>query len=112
MSPETYSQIENAYHEMVKTARYRPGAPDDGFGNLIDEKAPITQDEIEGYAGRWWKQEDDCTFWVGCCNFSTRAATMFAIEAAHNMCGAADRTALRLLKMAVRELERVIREEQ
>ena len=67
--------------------------------------------EARDYARRWWKEEDNLKFFVGCCDFDTRPATIFAIEAARNMCAGVlgSRVALRLLKMAVKQLEGEIR---
>lgn len=69
-------------------------------------------DDAESYARCWWREEDDRQFAIGCCNFETRKATIFAIEAARNMCAGilGDADALRLLKMAVKEMERIVKE--
>jgi hypothetical protein len=69
-------------------AKYRPAAPSDGFGNIT---VPIQELDIDAeaaeYAENWWAEEDELMFAVGCCNFSTRPATIYAIEAARLMCG-------------------------
>jgi hypothetical protein len=107
---KTRHQIESAYDAMAKNAKYRPAAPSDGMGNITvpEEELNLTEEAVE-YTRKWWKEEDDQSFHVGCCDYSTRPATIFAIEAARNMCAGVggQTTALRLLKMAVRELETV-----
>lgn len=101
-------QIGEAYERMATEARYRPSAPSDGFGNIT---MPIDELDLEAeqinYALRWWQEEDDHTFSIGCCNYPTRPATIFAIEAARLMCGGSDSEgpALNLLRMAVADLE-------
>jgi hypothetical protein len=104
----TFDQIHQAYKLMASKARYRPAAPSDGFGRIT---VPIDQlnlnAEAEEYATSWRDQEDDATFLVGTCDFQTREATIFTIEAARNMCAGrlGDATALKLLRMAVTSLE-------
>jgi hypothetical protein len=104
---ECREQIEDAYRRMATEARYYPMAPSDGFGNITAE--PDVSKEAARYAAKWWAEEDEQVFTIGCCDFTTRAATICAIEAAREMCGVDDATALRLLRMAVAELERVQR---
>ena len=107
---ETRHQIESAYKAMATKAKYRPAAPSDGMGNIsVPVEALNLDKEAAEYARDWWKEEDDQTFDIGCCDQVTRPATIFAIEAARNMCAGVggQETALRLLKMAVKELETV-----
>lgn len=102
-------QIVAAYGRMADRARYRPAAPSDGLGNILVACAELVlEQEADRYARCWWQQEDDCTFWVGCCDYSTRPATIFALEAARCMCGGepGNPTARRLLRMALAELDR------
>jgi hypothetical protein len=105
---KTRHQIESAYEAMAAKAKYRPAAPSDGLGNIA---VPIEElnlhKEAAEYARDWWKEEDNQSFHIGCCDEPTRPATIFAIEAARNMCGGIGgrQTALRLLKLAVKELE-------
>jgi hypothetical protein len=95
---------------MASEGRYRPAAPSDGFGNI---SFPLTELDLDAeareYAERWWKEEGEGVFVVGSCDYRTPPATIFAIEAARLMCGGIDgnEPALRLLKMAVQQLERV-----
>jgi hypothetical protein len=104
---DSLTQIANTYRRMAQEGRYRPAAPSDGFGNITRPVEELDLDaEARAYAARWWAQEDDRHFWVGCCNYTTRAATIFAIEAARLLCGCSgEGHALRLLKMAVADLE-------
>ena len=108
---ELFNQIKSAYREMAGKARYRPAAPSDGFGNIAVPAEDLNlEKEAAQYAKNWWAEEDNHKFFVGCCEFHTRRATIYAIEAGRNMCGGkhGDATALRLLKMAVKELELVM----
>lgn len=108
---DCYEQIADTYRRMANEALYRPAAPDDGLGNITVPLESLDLNvEADAYARRWWAQEDECEFRVGCCNYPTRAATIFAVEAARLMCGANDAAALRLLRMAVAEVERHGRE--
>jgi hypothetical protein len=106
-------QIAYAYEQMVKKAFYRPGAPSDGFGNLTTDE-PVNRAEIERYAKRWWDEEDERTYWIGCCEWLNRPATIFAVEAARNLCAGrlGDRVALKLLKLAVKEMEKVVKSDE
>jgi hypothetical protein len=102
-----YRQLADAYRRMAREARYRPAAPSDGLGNIAMPPEELLLDaEAEDYARRWWRDEEDGAFTVGCCNHSTRPATVFAIEAARCLCGGADATALRLLRMAAGDVRR------
>lgn len=104
-NPTPLEQIADAYRRMADEARYRPQAPSDGLGNITVALEQLDLDEeAETYARHWWTQEDDGEFYIGCCNYPTRAATVFAIEAARCLCGAQDDVALELLRMAVAEL--------
>lgn len=101
-------QIIEACVAMAGEADYHPGAPSDGFGHVTVDRDALDPGGAHGltYAERWWQQEDACSFLIGCCNFPTRKATIYAVEAARAMCGANDALALDLLRMAVAELER------
>lgn len=106
------AQITEAYREMAEKAKYRPAAPSDGFGNItVPEKQLNLAKESEEYTRKWWDEEESLTFFTGNCDFTTRKRTIFAIEAVRNMCAGrfGDKCALKLLKMAVAEMERVIR---
>jgi hypothetical protein len=101
-------QIHGAYRLMGEKARYRPAAPSDGMGSIVVPESELNlEQECREYAERWWAEEDKHSFFVGCCNFATRPATIFAIEAARCMCGGSDgnRNALKLLELAVKDLQ-------
>ena len=99
-------QIKEAYCRMAKEALYRPEASGDGMGNITVPLERLNlENEAHNYSQGCWRQEDSLRFWVGCCNFETRPATIFAVEAARCLCSAADEVALKLLKMAVADLE-------
>jgi endonuclease/exonuclease/phosphatase (EEP) superfamily protein YafD len=102
-------QIETTYRRMDAEARYRPCAPGDGMGNIV---VPLEELDIEAeareYADAWWAEEDDGSFYVGCCDHLTRPATIFAMEAARCLCGADPETAARLLRLAAEEVERAL----
>ena len=106
MPTNVRKQIESTYKAMATKGKYRPAAPSDGMGNIaVPLKDLDLQKEAVEYAKAWCKEEDAQIFDIGCCNHETRPATIFALEAARNLCGASDATALRLLKMAVAGLE-------
>jgi len=109
--PKTLAQIVSTYKKMAVKARYRPAAPSDGMGHVTAplEELDLEQEALE-YAVRWNEEENQRTFHVGVCNFPTRPATIFAVEAARNMCGTNDHLALTLLRMAVSELEQRLEE--
>ena len=111
ISEKSVDQIMDSYKAMADEARYRPAAPSDGMGTIVVPLKELDlEDEASRYVVDWWEQEDKREFRVGCCDFTTRPSTIYAIEASRNMCaGTAGReVALRLLKMAVRELENVM----
>lgn len=104
-TPEIVAQLEAAYRRMAREGRYRPAAPSDGFGGIAIPPEELDLDaEAREYAAEWWAAEDAQEFWVGCCNFPTRPATVFAVEAARLLCGANDDAARRMLRLALREL--------
>lgn len=110
MGPEIFEQIRSAYKDMAQQAKYRPAAPSDGLGHITVPVAELNiEREAAAYAKQWWKQEDDCSYSLGCCDFRTRRAAIFATEAAHLMNGgrSGNSYALILLHMAAKELERV-----
>ena len=105
-----FEQIATAYKIMAAKARYRPAAPSDGLGNITvpGNELDLSREALQ-YADDWWGSEDGLDSRIGCCNFETRPATIFAIEAARQMCSGngGNATALKLLKLAVKELENV-----
>jgi hypothetical protein len=100
-------QIEATYRMMAEVG-YRPAAPSDGFGHITVPVEELDLDqEAAAYATRWWDEEDAFTFNIGCCNYPTRPATIYAVEAARLMGSGVfgDPWALKLMRLAVAELE-------
>jgi hypothetical protein len=100
-----------AYLMMAK-AEYRPAAPGDGMGSVnLSEEELLDDDlllrEAVEYATRFRAEEDSRSFRIGLSNYSTNRAFVLAIEAARLLCagGDADETALRLLKLAIKDIE-------
>jgi len=111
---EVHMQLLSAYLDMVEKAHYRPAAPSDGMGNIVEDEPESLADArarlyLEGYeyANDWWDDEEEMEFYVGCCNFSTRPASVFALEAVRCMAGGneGNATAERLLQMALKSLQ-------
>jgi hypothetical protein len=108
LTRDTADQLDRAYREMAAKARYRPCAPSDGFGHITVPSAVLNLDaECADYACGWAAEEDTLQFRIGCCNFDTRPATVYAIEAARCLCGGAsgNDVARRLLQMAIDVLD-------
>jgi hypothetical protein len=108
VTQEQLANIATAYRVMAREARYRPAAPSDGMGNITE---PLDQLDLDSealcYAREWLIEEEEGTFWIGCTDFTLAPATVYAIEAARNLCaGLLGRvTAKRLLIMALAELD-------
>ena len=107
-------RLSEAYVMMASNARYRPQAPGDGCGhvNLTQEQADDPQrlrQEAFLYAQGFDKEEDNGTFTIGCSDGLTNRAFVWTIEAARKLAAGLDGepVALKLLKMAVKELEQV-----
>jgi|GEM_PF-1367955 len=92
--PDNISQqIEEAFHAIATE-----------LGAAAPAKA-----EANDFAKRWWMEEERRTFEVGCADFETPKATIYAIEAARQMCRGmfGDKAAVKLLKLALAEMGRV-----
>jgi hypothetical protein len=107
------ARFKEAYLAMVRCARYRPGAPSDGLGNIYlsarELRDPVRLDEeAAGYAEEFYAEEDTDTFFVGCSDFETNQAFVWTIEAARCLAAGAfgKPTALKLLEMAIAEIKR------
>lgn len=108
-------QIKAAYRAMSQRAHYRPAAPSDGMGNITVPAEQLNlEKEAEAYAKRWWADEDKFSFFIGCGDGQTRKALIFTVEAARNLClgRSGDHVALKLLKMAVEEMERTVKDRE
>jgi hypothetical protein len=104
---------------MMASAHYRPGAPGDGMGNIhlsreeLADRDRLYREAVE-YAIGFRKEEDGHEFWVGCSDYETNRAFMLAIEVARLLAGGlgGEKYALRLLRMAIQEIENAVRERQ
>lgn len=108
MSDYTRNQIRDTYGNMASRARYRPAAPAGPLGEIYMPDAELDiEQEKDDYTAKWWRQEDEGNFFIGCANGSTRPAMIYAVEAARLLCGGSsnDPNALELLRMAVEYLE-------
>jgi hypothetical protein len=111
------TRIAEAYMQMAGEAKYRPAAPSDGMGNiqLTDEElsdGERLEAEAKNYAEAFIAEENHCRFWVGVSNYRTNRGFVYTIEAARLLCGAQPSAvvALRLLRMAAKEVKRAIDE--
>ncbi len=106
MNTKVSTQIEEVYRAMTTQANYRPAAPSDGFGYITVPTDDLDLDsEAKKYASQWWREEDDLRFNIGCCDFRTRKATIFLVEAARLLCGCSPKLARKLVQMALKELQ-------
>jgi hypothetical protein len=100
MRPESPEGL--AYRKMAHF--YRPALPSDGMGTIT---APVDEwnlrEEIEIYE-REWKLERMEHF-IGCASFEDRPALVWIVEAARNLCGMNHDVAVRLLRMALQDIE-------
>ena len=110
LDPKIVRYVE-AYLMMALPAKYRPGAPSDGCGNIqlskvqCDDVNRLLRESVE-YAVDFDKEEDTDTFNIGCSNFSTNRAFVFSIEAARLLASGHDGNAyaLRVLQMAIEDI--------
>jgi hypothetical protein len=112
MIDQRFERFREAYLRMATEAKYRPQAPSDGCGNICLTLEQFKDDarlqrEADEYAAAFIKEEDDCRFMIGCSNFMTNRAFMFAIEAARLLASGDEGNAyaVKLLKMAAKEVE-------
>jgi hypothetical protein len=93
---------------------YRPQAPGDGMGHIclsrdeINDPARLDHEASE-YAIRFDKEESTCSFNIGVSNFETNRAFIWTIEAARSLAGGADEVALKLLKLAIADVDGALR---
>jgi hypothetical protein len=102
-----------AYLEMADKANYRPGAPNDGWGNIVGLTVEELKDrerlEMEAleYAICFQAEENSANFLIriGTSNYITNKAFFWSIEAARCLsAGIANDVALKLLQMATDEV--------
>jgi hypothetical protein len=110
-------RFREAYLLMVKHANYRPGAPSDGCGGIMLSLEEIRDpDRLETealkYAVDFLREEDTHTFWIGCSDFRTNRAFLWAIEAARLLSSGdgGNVAAVKVLRMAANEVARVTRQ--
>jgi hypothetical protein len=108
-----WHRFREAYLRMANEARYRPQAPSDGCGNiqLTPEEyqdPDRLEQEASAYATRFLKEENTLKFGIGCSDYQTNRAFMFAIEAARLLAGGlgSEPYAIKLLKLAIEDVER------
>ena len=105
-----HTRIREAYLRMAKEANYRPAAPSDGFGNIqltaeeLHDPQKLEAEATE-YADSLIRQENEYAFDIGTSNWETNRALAYAIEACRLLCGAADELAVKLLSMAIVEIQ-------
>ena len=87
-----------AYLRMVDEAQYRAY-----FIHAIEES--VTANEALAYARDFVSEDNQQTFYIGCSHYDTNCAFVFLIEAARLLAGRGDVHAIRLLKMAIKEIE-------
>jgi hypothetical protein len=111
------ARFTEAYLMMALRAAYRPQAPSDGFGHIQLSRTEVADcnrlarealDYALAFDKAFDKEEDGCTFRIGCSNFCTNRAFALTIEAARVLAGGMDgeQHALALLKLAVEEVGR------
>lgn len=93
------------YKQMATEARYRPGAPSDGMGNLDNPESPITTEEIFLWASEWVARDASPRPHVGFANFEDMAVLAVAIEGCRSICGGNLPLAAKLLRMAASDLD-------
>lgn len=106
MNNHPFYQTMQTYVRMGNETRYRPAAPSDGMGTIT---APLDElditEEAYRYAGDWRREEDSNEYMIGCPSYPDRPALIFVVEAARLLCGVERDGAVRLLRMALDELE-------
>lgn len=105
MSGDPYwLSIMDTYRLMAREVRYRPAAPSDGWGNITG-RLDLTH-ESAVYAAGWHKEEEAQRYDIGCPDASDRPAMILIVEAARVLCGTDRDTAAKLLRLALKEIER------
>jgi L-amino acid N-acyltransferase YncA len=114
MNDPRLQNFAEAYLAMAGEARYRPQAPGDGMGNvcLSTEEAANPERlarEAGTYAIAFGKEDDALSFWIGCSDFETARAFVWAIEAARQLASGVEGrgVAAKLLEMALTQLTRL-----
>src|SRR5260370_40836770 len=105
-----HQRIREAYLKMAEEAHYRPAAPSDGFGSTYLSNEELSdsnrlEEEASGYATAFINEEDRVRFRIGVSNFKTNRALVYTIEAARLLCGSDDARAMKLLNMAIEDIQ-------
>jgi hypothetical protein len=87
MTPEMRDQLRSAYAKLTSRGIY-PGMPD-----------------ADSFAQWFWDQENELRFDIGCPDFSDRRALVYGWLGLQRLCGVERKTAVRLLRMAIAEIE-------
>jgi hypothetical protein len=99
-----------AYRIMAEKARYRPAAPSDGLGNIT---APVEQldleEESQRYARRFYEEEREGRFWLGCPDYHGKKLLVYLVEAARAANGFDFDLAKELIRLAQAECEPLAR---
>jgi hypothetical protein len=114
-----FERYRDAYLKMARETKYRPGAPSDGWGNILlsrEELADSTrlQREAEEYGIDFVKQDDAMVYPMGCPNGAVNQAFFYTIEAARLLCSdyEGNRLAKKLLKMALGQITEAEKDRQ
>ena len=108
---EKIMRFVEAYLMMAVRARYRPGAPSDGFGHIqlsedeFKDETRLLREAVK-YAVDFDKEEDKDVFHIGCSDFRTNRAFLLSIEAARLLASGlgSESFAIKVLQMAIEEI--------
>jgi hypothetical protein len=107
-----YGRYKEAYLAMAQRAKYRPGAPSGGFGDIqmsLEElhNPEILDQEADKYALLFLGEDKTMEYEIGCPDFAYNKAFFYTIEVARLLCGwpHGEKSAIQLLKMAIEEIE-------
>lgn len=102
--------VKQAYLDMVSKARYRPEAPNDGFGHIMlnnDSLDDPVRLEMEAMlAGRRFYEDDERVKFTlhGCCDFRLAATMYLALQAAQLCCSGPHPSLRTILELALKAL--------
>jgi len=106
MSDKKLARFQEAYLNMAKKLSYRPEYMGDDSDYDDELEARLIKESLI-CAKRFYDDEEKGTFDIGCSDFDTNRALVYTIEAARCICCgiAGDRMAIKLLKMAIQDIE-------
>jgi hypothetical protein len=119
MTETKFHRFAEAYLKMASEARYRPPRPATAWATIqlsleeCQDQGRLRQ-EARDYALRFNAEEDKSEFWIGCSDYRTNRAFVWAIEAARCLASgdSGNATALKLLKMAAADVVRSMKEDR